>query len=174
MRLSRKFWIILGTGVFIVLIAVLASTYFQQVGERRELDDKLTVAQEDHLPGLVTEKETLESQLGSARSALDNSAAKYPQELHSIEYGEYLFEIAARSNVTLASLSFPRPSGRQVGAASFSVVALSLPISGSLADIFEFIRVIRTDARFASTQVNSVSMGAGSATISVTLYAYRR
>lgn len=173
MRLSRKFWVILGIGVFVVLIAILASTYFGQVGERRELSDKLTLARA-RLPGLVTEKETLESQLGSARSALDNSAAKYPQELHSIEYGEYLFEIAARSNVTLASLSFPRPSGRQVGAASFSVVTLSLPISGSLADIFEFIRVIRTDARFASTQVNSVSMGAGSATISVTLYAYRR
>jgi len=173
MRLSRKFWIILGVGIFVVLIALLASTYFGQVEERRELSDKLTLAQA-RLPALVTEKETLESQLGSARSALDNSAAKYPQELHSIEYGEYLFEIAARSNVTLASLSFPRPSGKQVGAASFSVVALSLPISGSLADIFEFIQTIRTDARFASTQVNSVSMGAGSATISVTLYAYRR
>jgi hypothetical protein len=52
-------------------------------------------------------------------------------------------------------------------------VALSLPISGSLTNIFDFIQTIRSDPRFASTRVNSVSMSPGSATISVTIYAYK-
>ena len=172
MRLSRKVLIIAGIVAFAVIAAVLASTYSGQVGERRELSDKLTIANA-RVPTLTSEKETLEGQLGSARSAVDNAAAKYPQELHSIEYGEYLFEIAGKCNVILASLGFPRPGAQQAGAVGYSVVNLSLPISGGLADIFEFIQTIRTDPRFASARVNSVSMSAGSATISVTIYAYK-
>lgn len=173
MRLSRKFWVILGIAVFIVLAAILASTYSGQVAERRELSDKLTVAT-NRLPPLISEKETLESQVGQARSALDSSAAKYPQELHSIEYGEHIFDIARRSSVTLSGLSFPRPSATTVGTVSYSTVGLSLSVSGSRAEIFEFIQTIRTDPRFASTRVNSISMSGTSASISVTIYAYRR
>lgn len=173
MRLSKKFWIILGIGAFVVLAAILATTYFDQVGERTELEDSLALA-EKRLPGLTSEKEDLENELAQARSSVSTGAAKYPQDIHSIEYGEYLFEIVGKSNVTLASLSFPKPSASKVGSVSYSTVSLTLPISGSRADIFQFIQTIRTDSRFASTRINSISMSGGSATISVTIYAYNR
>lgn len=173
MRLRRKVWIILGIGVLVVLIAVLASTYFQQLTQQRELNDRLTLAQ-TRLPALIADKEELENELVQARSALQTSQARYPQSVHSIEYGEHLFDIARRSNVTLSSLSFPRPTNQQVGSVTYSVVTLSLPVSGTRSNIFEFIQAIRTDPRFASTRVNSINMSSGSATISVTIYAYSR
>ncbi len=173
MRPGRKFWIILGIAIFAVLAVLLLRTYSEQVTEQNELNDRLTIA-EGRLPGLTAEKGDLQKQLTQARSLRDTSQAKYPQAVESIEYGEHLFEIAEKCNVTLASLSFPRPSGTKQGAVTYSVVSLSLPISGSLADIFEFIQTIRTDARFASTRVKSVSLGGGSATISVDIYGYKR
>jgi hypothetical protein len=173
MRLSRKVWIILGLIVFVVLAIILGTTYSSQVGERRDLTNQLTVAQ-NRLPVLTGEKETLEGQLGTARSSVDEAAAKYPQELHSIEYGEHIYDIVAKSNVALSGLSFPVPSASSVGTVSYSTVGLSLAVSGTRADIFEFIRTIRTDSRFASTRVNSISMSGTSASISVTIYAYRR
>jgi len=173
MRLSRKVWIVLGIIVFVVLAIILATTYSGQVGERRELSDKLTVAQ-NRLPALTSDKGTLEGQLGTARSSVDEAAAKYPQELHSIEYGEHIYDIVAKSNVALSGLSFPVPSASSVGTVSFSTVGLSLSVSGTRADIFQFIQTIRTDPRFASTRVNSISMSGTSASISVTIYAYKR
>ncbi|MFO7773078.1 MAG: hypothetical protein R6V59_03955 [Dehalococcoidia bacterium] len=172
MRLSRKVWLIVGIGVIVILIAVLASTYFRQVEELGQLEDRLAVAQ-TRLPGLIADKQELENDLARARSAVATNRARYPETIHSIEYGEHIFDIARKCNVTLSGLSFPRPTNSQVGPVTYSVVTLSLPISGTRDNIFEFIQTIRTDPRFASTRVNSVSMGGGSATISVTIYAYK-
>jgi hypothetical protein len=97
--------------------------------------------------------------------------------VESIEYGEYLYELAGACNVQLAGLNFPAPHSVTVGAVTYSVVSLSLPISGALDNIFDFITMLRTDARFASTEVKTVNMNTGgtaaSATISVDVYAHK-
>jgi len=176
MRLSKKALAIIVIGVFAIVLGYLFMTYSQLVTEQRELEGRLTVA-EDRLPGLTTEKESLESQRVSATSALASARASFPRAVESIEYGEHIFEIVKKCNLTLTSLSFPRPSDRKEGAVTYSVVSLALPVSGKVADIFEFIQVIRTDERFASTEVKQISMsiegGTASATISVDIYGYR-
>jgi type II secretory pathway pseudopilin PulG len=175
MKISRKVWIIVGIGIIVVLLGILFTVYFRQVREREELNDSLSAAR-TLLPTIITQKEDLGNQLSQAQSLLDTSQAQFPQAVESIEYGEYIFEIAERCSLTLASLTFPKPTNRTEGSVTYSVVSLSLPVSGALADIFEFIDIIRTDPRFASTQVKSVNLdvGGGSATISVDIYGYRR
>jgi len=175
MKLSKKVRLIVGIVIIAVLLGILFNVYLQQVGEREQLKDSLEAAQ-NRLPGLIANREELEDQLSQAESLLNTSQAQFPQAVESIEYGEYIFEIADRCNLTLAYLTFPKPTGRQEGSVTYSVVPLSLPVSGKLADIFEFIDIIRTDARFASTQVKSVNLNVagGSATISVDIYGYKR
>jgi type II secretory pathway pseudopilin PulG len=173
MKISRKVWIIVGIAIIVVLLAVLFTVYFRQVREREELNASLSAAQ-TLLPTLITQKEDLQNQLSQAESLLDTSQAQFPQAVESIEYGEYIFEIAERCNLSLASLTFPKPTSRTEGSVTYSVVSLSLPVSGALADIFEFIDIIRTDPRFASTQVKSVNLSGESATIAVDIYGYRR
>ena len=173
MRLSKKVWIIIGIGVFAIVLGLLLSTYFQQVEERRQLEDRLELA-ESRLPTLVSQKEDLEDELIQVESLYDRSRAEFPESVESIEYGEYIFEIADTCNLNLATLSFPKPSSKTVGPVKYSVVSLSIPVSGEVADIFEFIHVLRTDPRFSSTAVTSVNLnvGGGSATISVDIYGY--
>ena len=166
MKLSKKVGLIVGTGIIVVLLVIVFTVYFQQVREQQELNDQLNAATVLSVK-LTADKEDLEDELAQAESLLDTSQAEYPQEIHSIEYGEYIFEIIDDCNLTLGSLSFPRPSSTQV--------SLSLPVSGSVADIFEFIHTINTDDRFASTSVNSVNLNVGGgATISITIYIYQR
>ena len=175
MKLSNKVWIIVGVGIIVVLLAIVFMVYFRQVAEQRDLEDRLDVATARSIT-LAVDKKDLEDQLSQAQSVLDTSQAQYPQAIESIEYGEYIFEIAEKCNLSLASLSFPKPGTVKQGSVTYSVVSLSLPVSGALEDIFEFIDTIKTDPRFASTRVKSVnlSVGGGSAVIAVDIYGYRR
>ena len=175
MKLSNKVWIIVGVGIIVVLLAIVFMVYFRQVAEQRDLEDRLDVATARSIT-LAVDKKDLEDQLSQAQSLVDTSQAQYPQAIESIEYGEYIFEIAEKCNLSLASLSFPKPGTVKQGSVTYSVVSLSLPVSGTVEDIFEFIDTIKTDLRFASTRVKSVnlSVGGGSAVIAVDIYGYRR
>jgi len=163
--------------IIVVIVAALAGMYMvysRQGAERSQLNEKLDTAQ-TRQAGLAASKTDLQGQLAQAQSSLNSSQVQFPASVESIEYGEYLFEIAERCNLQLATLSFPRPAARTVGSVTCSVVSLSLPVSGTLENIFKFIDLIRTDPRFASTQVNSVNLnvGGGSAVIAVDIYGYK-
>ena len=166
MKISKKVWLIVGAAIIVALLCVVFTIYFQQIREQQDLNERLDSATALSVK-LTADKEDLEDDLAQAQSLLNTSQQEYPQEVHSIEYGEHIFEIVEECNLTLGSLSFPGPSSTQV--------SLSLPISGSVADIFEFIHTINTDDRFASTSVNSVNLNVGGgATISITIYIHQR
>ena len=166
MKISKKVWLIVGAAIIVALLCVVFTIYFQQVREQQDLNERLDSAAARWVK-LTADKEDLEDELAQAQSLLDTSQAEYPQEVHSIEYGEHIFEIVDKCNLTLATLNFPRPSS--------TAVSLSLPLGGTVADIFEFINIINTDDRFASTRLNSVNLkGGGGATISITIYIHKR
>ena len=174
MKINSKVGLIVIIVVIIAALAGLYTVYSRQAAQRSQLNERLNTAQTLQ-PGLNASKTDLEGQLAQAQSSLNSSQAQFPASVESIEYGEYLFEIAERCNLQLATLSFPRPAARTVGSVTCSVVSLSLPVSGTLENIFKFIDLIRTDPRFASTQVNSVNLnvGGGSAVIAVDIYGYK-
>ena len=173
MKINSRVGLIVIVVVLVAALAGLYTVYSRQAADRSQLNESLDRAQ-TLLPGLTANKVSLEDQLAQAQSSLGASQARFPASVESIEYGEYIFEIAERCNLQLASLSFPRPTARTVGSVTYSVVSLSLPVSGTLENIFKFVDIIKTDPRFASTQVNSVNLnvGGGSATIAVDIYGY--
>jgi hypothetical protein len=173
MKLNSKVGLIVIVVVLVAALAGLYTVYSRQAAERTQLNESLDRAR-TLLPGLTANKVSLEDQLAQAQSSLDASQARFPASVESIEYGEYIFELVERCNLQLASLNFPRPTARTVGSVTYSVVSLSLPVSGTLENIFKFVDIIKTDPRFASTQVNSVNLnvGGGSATIAVDIYGY--
>jgi hypothetical protein len=173
MRISRKVGLIIGAVILVIILVILFSTYSRQAGERNDLNAKLSAAQ-TLIPILTNQKADLENQLAQAESSLDANKAKFPESVESIEYGEYLFEIADECNVDLNSLTFPKPTARTIGAVTYSVVSLTLPVSGELDNIFDFIEALRTDERFTSAEVTAVNTDvAGSATINLNIYGYK-
>jgi hypothetical protein len=174
MKLSSKVGLIVIIVVIVATLAGLYTVYSRQAAERNDLTERLESAQALS-PVLTAQKNELENELAQAQSSLNSSQAQFPASIESIEYGEYIFELVERCNLQLASLTFPRPAARTVGSVTYSVVSLSLPVSGTLENIFKLIDLIKTDPRFASTQVNSVNLnvGGGSATIAVDIYGYK-
>jgi hypothetical protein len=167
--------IVIAVVIVAALVGLYLGVYLPQAAERSDLTQRRDTAQVRQSQ-LADTKTNLEGQLTSAQSSLNSSQAQFPQSIESIEYGEYIFELVDECNLQLASLSFPRPAARTVGSVTYSVVSLTLPVSGTLENIFKFIDLIRTDPNFASTDVKSVNLnvGGGSATIAVDIYGYAR
>jgi len=172
MKPSKKVWLIVGIAIFAIVLAVLFSTYSRQAGEREQLENNLWVAQA-LLPKLTTQKEDLEDQLAQARSLLDNSQAKFPGSVESIEYGEDLFEIADDCNVEITTLTASKPTG----SAPYSVSSFAVSVKGDVSDILDFVDALRAGVDFQlswSAELTAVRIDyAGTATINLKIYAYK-
>jgi hypothetical protein len=176
MKVSRKVGLVLAAVAIVAVLVVAYVIYSGLAVQRNDLNTRLSRAQ-TFLPALTNQKNDLQTQLASAQSSLGTSQAQFPQSAESIECGEYLHEIASDCNVELTSLNFPEPKSVTVNGVTYSVVSLTLPVSGALDGIFDFIQTLRTDDRFASTELKTVSMGMGdgttTATIGVDIYAHK-
>jgi len=191
MKLSKKVWLIVGIVIFAIVLGVLFSIYSGQVGERNELNDRLSAAH-TLLPELAANREDLEDQLAQAESLLDKSQAKFPEVLESIEYGEDFFKIAYGQNlysmargcgVELTSLTASQPTAKKVGTVTYSVSSFVVVVKGNINDTLDFIDAIGTGIDYKltwsfqlpwSVDVKSVNMGTGGATINLDIYGYRR
>jgi hypothetical protein len=192
MRISRKVGLIIGA---VILVAALVSAYVVysgQAGERNDLNARLSRAQ-TLLPGLTANKQGLEDQLASATSSLNMSQAQFPEVLESIEYGEDFFKIAYGENlyamaegcgVDLTSLTASQPADKKVGTVTYSVSSFVVVVEGNIDNILKFIDAIGTGIDYKlpwsfqlpwSVDVKSVNIDvAGSATINLDIYGYKR
>jgi hypothetical protein len=196
MKLNSRVLLIVVSCILVIALVVVGVIYFQQVGERRELNERLDEAQ-IRSDILKHEKEGaggLDDQLGYAQSRLYGYQRQFPQAVESIEYGEDFFRIAYGQNlytmaagcgVELTSLTATKPSGETIGAVTYSISSFSLAVQGGKSDILKFIDAIGTGIDYKlswkfqepwSVRVNSVTMNVagGAATINLDVYGYKR
>ena len=182
MKTNKKVWIIVGIGVFAIVIAVLFSIYSGLAGERGQLENNLWAARA-LLPKLTAQKGDLKNQLAQAESLLDASQAKFPESVGSIEYGEDLFEIADDCDVVLTSLRPSQPTDKEAGGATYSVSSFTVVVKGDVSDILNFVDALRVgedfqlpwSAELKSVRINYGGEGdaTGTATINLDIYAYK-
>ena len=196
MKLNSKVLLIVISCILVIGLVVVGVIYFQQVGERRELNERLDEAQ-TRLAILKHEKEGgggLNDQLAYAQSKLDGYQSQFPQAVESIEYGEDFFRIAYGQNlytmaagcgVELTSLTVTKPGGKTIGAVTYSISSFSLAVQGGKNNILKFIDAIGTGIDYKlswkfqepwSVRVNSVTMNVagGAAAINLDVYGYKR
>ena len=191
MKLSKKVWLVVVIVIFAVALGILFSIYSGQAGERAQLTDRMSNAQ-TLLPSLVANREKLEDQLTQAESLLDESQAKFPEVLKSIEYGEDFFKVAYGQNlysmasgcgVELTSLTASKPSNKKVGTVTYSVSSFAVVVKGNIDDTLDFIDAIGTGIDYKlswsfqlpwSVNVKSVSMKPPDTTINLDIYGYKR
>jgi hypothetical protein len=175
MKISKKVWIIVGICIFAVILGILGTFYFREVGEREQWETRLENAQV-RLPGLTAEREELEDRLAQATSALNKNQAEFPESVESIEYDDDLFEIADDCNVDITSIQASTPTSSGI----YSVSSFIVAVSGDIDDILQFIYAIRTGDDFQlpwSAEVKVVNISIAdktAATISLNIYGYER
>jgi hypothetical protein len=176
MKPSKKVWIIVGIGIFAIVLGSLYTFYFREVGEREQLRDRLAAA-EALLPGLAAARGELEDQLAQATSLLNKNQAEFPESVESIEYDDDLFAIADHCSVDITRLTASMPTSKIVGTVTYSISSFVVVVSGDIDGILDFIYAIRTGDDFQlpwSAEVTVVNIASGTATINLDIYGYQR
>ena len=176
MRISRKAWIIIGIGIFAVILSILYTFYFRELGELEQLQNRLDDAKANNLAFNITLTD-LKVDLASAQSDLKKYQVEFPVSLESIEYDDDLFEIADDCNVAIASIAASTPTSGKVGAVTYSISSFAVDVSGDIDDILDFIYAIRTGDDFElpwSAEVTRINIAGGTASIYLNIYGYIR
>jgi len=177
MKLSKKATLIVIIVVFAIALGVLFYIYSGQNKERADLNERLSFAQ-TLLPGLVDNRETREDQLTQAESLLAAGQAQFPETVESIEYDDDLFEIAEDCNVSLTKVTASKPTGKAIGAVTYSMSSFVVVVHGGIDNIMDFIYAIRTGDDFQlpwSAEVTGIkiNVSGGSAEVNLIIYGHK-
>ena len=192
MKQSKKVGLIVGIVILAVVLGILFSIYSGQAGERGDLQDRLSRAQ-TLLPTLIKQRNALEDLLVKAELSLDDSQAKFPEVVESIEYGEDFFKIAYGQNlyamaagcgVKLTRLTASQPINKKVGTVTYSISSFGVVVEGNTDNILKFIDAIGTGIDYDlswsfqlpwSVDVKGINIEVNKsrATISLDIYGYK-
>jgi len=192
MKLSKKVGLIVGIVILAVVLGILFTIYSGQVREREDLQDRLSRAQ-TLLPTLITQRDSLEDQLAQAQSSLDDSQAKFPESVESIEYGEDFFKIAygqklytmaGGCGVELTRLTASKLIVKKIGTVTYSVSSFGVVVEGNTDNILKFIDAIGTGIDYdlswsfqlpwgVDVKGINIEVNKSKATISLDIYGYK-
>ena len=178
MRVSKKIWVIIGFIVIAIVLGLMASNYFQASAEHRALEERLTLGQ-TRVPALTAEKEDLENQERQARSMLETSQGKFPEEIESIEYGEDLCRIAVKYGLKVIDFSTSPPADKTLEGLTYSVSSYKIVVGdGTIANILSYLDELRMARDFElpwSADIREVKVDyvKTQATISIDIYGYK-
>ncbi len=164
MKISKTALLILGIGIFVIVMGSLGAVYMRQRGEQATLDDSLSVAQAD-LRTLASEEKDwesqltqLESELAQATVLLNAAKLKFPHPVESIEVDEKLFIVADNCELEVTSLTADEPSEEDIEDVIFSVTSFAVDVEGEVDGILSFISTIANDWYFTNATVELVNI----------------
>jgi len=164
MRLGRTAWLVLGIGIFVIVLATLYTVYSRQSSEQEELKKSLAGAGAQ-LPRLISQREALESQLteqqsklAEAQSLLSTAQASFPKLPASIEYDEVLSEIAHDYSLEVMSMAAAEPREKKVGDVTYIVISFEVEVRGEVNSMLGMVNAIATDERLTSAGVELVNI----------------
>jgi len=164
MRLGRTAWLVLGIGIFVIVLATLYTVYSRQSSEQEELKKSLAGAGAQ-LPKLISQREALESQLTEqqsklveTQSSLSNDEASFPKLPASIDYDEVLSEIAHDYSLEVMSMAAAEPREEKVGDVTYVVISFEVEVRGEVSSMLGMVNAIATDERLTSAGVELVNI----------------
>jgi hypothetical protein len=183
-KLSKISWLILSTGVFLVILVGLGVTRSQQLKEQSSLDTELKTAQsiadKVQTADLQEQIQTLQDQVDEASTQVEEARQRLKQTVISADVDEKFFSIARYSSVEVKNVSTSTISKDTVAGVELSKTTISTTVIGEVNDIVNF--VINLNNGYPTGQVISVSISAGdddaeeanlaTGSIQMTVYSY--
>ena len=149
MRLGKASWLMLTVGIIIVAFGSLGIARAQQVEQRDQVEEELTVAERRldnfQLNQLRAQKEELEVRLEETVSQLNATKDELGQSIESIGVTESLFEIASANDVEITSISSTDISTGKLAGITSSIVRITLSVEGDVPDLISFITALNND-----------------------------
>jgi type II secretory pathway pseudopilin PulG len=176
MKLSKTSWIIVAIGIFIITSASLGSVYVQQVGQKNQLNEEITLA-EARLNKF--QLEVLETQLRKTLSQLETAGDTLSQPVGSIATTGILFDAAQAYHVEVTDISSSELISTKLEGIPCSALTLTMNVEGYIHALVGFITNLRDYLKTSVVQSIAVSipeMTDGqepSANIRLVIYTYR-
>lgn len=179
MKFSKTSWMVLGIGIVIIGTASLYMVYQGEVQKRDEARDSLAEAQatvpiriterndlesqlsqlEDELVQWQNELSQLETELAQAELTLNQTGARFPISVESIEYDEFLVDFALGANeLNMTSLTASEPTELTLDGITYTTTFFTVAINGEVADILNFINTIVADDDFQTAILEPITI----------------
>ena len=159
MKLSKTSWLLLISGVFILVFASLGAIYYQQFHQQNRLNEELTLAQL-RLNGFKLEQlahqQELEKRLTQTISQCETAKAILSQSNRSIATSETLFYTATAYGVAVTEISSSGLASENLEGITCSILPLTARVEGDVSDLVSFI--IKLNYKLTTGTVKSVEI----------------
>ncbi|MFH1651792.1 MAG: hypothetical protein ABID87_06825 [Chloroflexota bacterium] len=156
MKLGRTSWVILILGVLIIAFGSLGIARAQQVEERKQISEDLTIAEKRltnlQLRELQSQKLNLEQGLEQEKYLLDNARIALDQTIDSIPVTDELFVIAAATRVKIMELTSTGVKNGDFQDVPVTVIKLNITADGEVLDLINFVTRLNTDIPTGAVQ----------------------
>ncbi len=183
MKLTKKSWLLLTLGVFVITFASLGAIQSQQVRQQKRLNEELALA-ELRLEGfqleqLSAQQEVLEEQLKQTISQSETTKTILSQSIGSITSSSTLFDIAQAYGVEVTEFSSSGLASGDLDGIPCSVLTLNARVEGDISDLISFIMKLNSELTTGVVKSVEISMSEAtseaksSANIQLVLYTYQ-
>ena len=160
LKLSKKAWIVLAIGIFIIAFASLNMAYSQQGQEQIRINQELSLAQlrlaRFSPEELSSQQQKLENRLAHTEWKLEVAKASLRQLIESIEVTDTLFEVAETSGVEIIEINSPGLTSEELEGVAYSILALTAKVEGNVPNLINFI--LELNRKFPTGVLESVEI----------------
>lgn len=182
LKLSKTGWLILGVGLFIVVMAGLGITRSQQSQEQGRLSDELAVSQESlaalQTSGLQSQLADLQKKAQEEQAKLEAAQGQMDQTVVSASVTDKLFSVARSCGVLVTNFSSSPVETSVYQGIDLSTTSLNVAVEGELPALIDFVESLNHDfttgvVKAAQIDIPPVSSNETSkASIQMTIYSY--
>lgn len=160
MKLSKKIWLVIAIGIFIIAAIGLGMVRFQQINEQNQLNEKLVLAKSSlegvQLEKLPSQQVELEEQLSQATSQFEAVKAILSQPVGSVAASSILFDIAKAHGVEVTEMTSSGPVTESLEGVTCSVISLTAKVEGDVPNLVSF--VAKLNSHFTTGVVKSITI----------------
>lgn len=173
MKISKASWMILGAGVFLIVLAGLGLARSGQMKDMETLQEELSVSTARLNNLKVTQFQTqineLEEQLRDAQERAAEARDKLKQSVVSVDVADKFYEVADYYGVSVLRINTTTISEQPYSSINCETISLGAAVYGEMDDLVDFI--IGLNDNFSTGFVKSLQMnGGGSASLQMIVY----
>jgi len=179
LKLSKASWLILAAGVFVVVLAGLGITVSQQMQERGQLEEDLSISLKslEKLDNteLRQRLDELQQLIDDERLQLDEARLRLDKTVVSVDVTDQFFSIADYCSVKVMSMSTSPVQNDKFEGIGLSMTALNSMAEGDLDDIINFVISLNNDFTTGLINTFQIDIPEGSENITavnVQMYVY--
>jgi hypothetical protein len=180
MKISKATWMILGAGVFIIVLIGLGVARYGQVQEQEKVSGDLAVntVRLNKLQVITALPQTneIEEEIKDVQSQTEDIKARLIQSIISVDVADKFYEIAGFYSVNVTSMGTSAMSEQPFADIPCDVISLSASVSGTMEDVIDFVKGLNdnyTTGFIRSAQLDMKNPLESFVSIQMIVYSYR-